>query len=64
MNGELLKEDILALFFYLTEIDVDACVMTIESDVDKHGKFGQGYLMAVKQCRETLKKIIEDVNDR
>ncbi len=48
----------------ITEIDVDACVMTIESDIEKHGKFGQSYLMAVKQCRETLKKIIEDVNDR
>jgi hypothetical protein len=61
MNGTLEKEDILSLFFMLTEIDVDACVMTIESDIEKHGQFGQGYLMAVKQCRETLKRIIKDV---
>lgn len=61
MNGTLKTDDILALFFTLTQIDVDACVMTIESDVEKHGKFGQGYLLAVKQCRETLKRIIKDV---
>jgi hypothetical protein len=64
MNGTLTKDDILATFFQLTEIECDACVMTIEEDLEKHGKFGQGYLMAVKQCRDILKRIVEDVNDR
>lgn len=61
MKKPLRPEDILCLFFQLTQIDADACVMTIASDVEKHGQYGQGYLLAVKQCRETLKRIIKDV---
>jgi hypothetical protein len=64
MNGELRKEDILCLFFQLTEIECDACVMTIEEDIERHGQFGQGYLLAVKQCRDILKRIIKDVDAR
>lgn len=64
MMGELQKAEILAIFFQLTATECDACVMTMEEDLEKHGKFGQGYLMAVKRCREILKVIIEDVNDR
>lgn len=64
MNGTLQKQDILCLFFQLTQIEADACVMTIEEDIEKHGQFGQGYLMAVKQCRDILKRIIKDVDAR
>ncbi len=61
MSHKLKPEDILVSFFQLTEIEADACVMTIESDIEKHGKFGQGYLMAIKQCRDILKRIVKDV---
>lgn len=64
MNNQLRKEDILCLFFQLTEIEVNATIDTIESDIEAYGKFGQGYLMAVKQCRDILKRIIKDVNVR
>lgn len=62
MNKELKTGDVLAMFFLLTQVEADACVMTIESDIDKHGKFGQGYLMAIKQCRDILKRLLKDVD--
>ena len=35
-----------------------------KEDIEKHGQFGLGYLMAVKQCRDILKRIIKDVDAR
>lgn len=60
---KLKTEDIIPLFFQLTQIEADACVMTIESDIDRYGEFGQGYLMAIKACRDILKRIMGDVNE-
>lgn len=61
MTNQLRKEDILALYFHLTEVEADACVKTIESDIEAYAEFGQGYLMAIKTGRDILKRIIKDM---
>lgn len=60
---KLKPEDILPLFYQLTQIEADACVKTIEENIEKYGEFGQGYLMAIKACRDILKRIIGDVDE-
>jgi hypothetical protein len=46
----------------MTEIEIKATTDTIKSDSEKYSAVGASYIMAVIQCRQILKSILEGLN--
>lgn len=61
MSNNLIVDDICEMFHKLTEIEIQASILTIRSGNKSDMQMGQGYILAIERARTILRLLIKDV---